>query len=92
MVVGLEEGAHEHVGLAVFQPVVLRGLDVAMHVDVAYVGGIDGSVLILIVQGAGVGKPAPDSLVSHDIGGKERHGRAEEHGQHQNQSCLFHCL
>ena len=71
VVVGLEVGAHQHVGLPAQQPVVLRGLHVAMHVDVAYIGGIHRPlcpIRILIMQCPGVGKPAPGTLLRHHSG------------------------
>jgi len=70
VVVGLEVATNEHVGLAMLHPVILSGFHVAMHVNIANIGGIDGSAGILIVQGTRIGKPAPCTFVGHDVLGK----------------------
>ena len=66
VVVGLEVAADEYLRLATRQPVVLCSLHVAMHVDVAEIGGVDGAGSVLVVERARVGKPAPGSFVGHN--------------------------
>ena len=75
VVVGLEVGTHQHVGLPAPEPVVLRGHDVAVYVDVADVRSInlhrgrrgDGGHRVVVVQGSRVGKPAPGTLACHHV-------------------------
>ena len=85
MVVGLKAGAHQHVGLPPARPVVLRGLDVAVHVNIAYVRGVDGAGAVLVVQRPRVGKPAPGALIGHYArsGGTVVTNNAEKSAQEQ---------
>ena len=85
VVVGLEIAADEHVGLAARRPVILRGLDIAVHVDVAQVGGIDGAGGVLVVHGTRVGKPAPCTLVADEVAAKGLCTRADGGRQREHQ-------
>lgn len=67
VVIGLEVAAYEYVLLLSSEPVVLSGLDIAVHIDVTDVRHIDGTVLVLIVYGTRVGKPAPSPFAGYVI-------------------------
>ena len=67
VVVGLKTRAHENVCLALFQPVVLRRFDIAVHINISDVGHLDGAGSIFIVCGTRIGKPAPGPLGSHQV-------------------------
>ena len=67
MVIGLEVAAYEYVLLLSGEPVVLSGLNIAVHIDVTDVRHIDGTVLVLIVCGTRVGKPAPSTFAGYVI-------------------------
>lgn len=62
VVVGLEAGAHEHFGGAVAVEIVLRGLDVAVGIDVAYVGHVGATIGCVVMHSPRVGEPAPRAL------------------------------
>ena len=67
VVVGLKTRAHENVRLALFQPVVLRRFDIAVHIDVTDVGHLHGTGGVLVVRRTRIGKPTPGSLGSHQV-------------------------
>ena len=67
VIIGLEVRTDEHIGLAMVQPVVLGGLHIAMHINIANIGGIDSTCLVFIMQSAGIGKPAPGAFLGYDI-------------------------
>ena len=67
MVVRLKIAAYEYVLFLAGKPVVLRGLDVAVHIDVTDVRHIDGAALVLIVCGTRVGKPSPSTFAGYAI-------------------------
>ncbi len=67
MVVGLKTTAYQNFFPFVFDEVHLGSFDVAMHIDIAYIGGVDVATGTFVVQGARVGKPAPCSLIGHHV-------------------------
>ena len=89
VVVGLEVGPYEHICLSSFQPVVLSGFHVAVNIDIADVGGVDGSGLVLIMERTRVGKPAPCTLVSHNPAAElclgKKTGDAQRHHRQKNE-------
>ena len=93
VVVGLEIGADEHVGLPSCKPVVLCGLHIAVHINITDVGGVDGLAFVFVVEGAWVSKPAPCSLICHDVAFElllriQAADGAHSHGKKENKS--FH--
>ena len=92
MVIGLEETSDKHLRALARQEVHLRGSDVAMHIYIPDVGGVDAAIGVLIVQGAWVSEPAPCALGAdridltylciHDMCGKKRHHNQQKNPLH----------
>ena len=67
MVIGLEIGTNQHICLTMLHPVVLCGFHIAMHINITDIGRINRTVLILVMQGTRVGKPAPCTFLSNEV-------------------------
>lgn len=67
MVIRLKPGANQNLHLFVFQEIVLHSFNIAMHIDIAYIGFPNILLDVFVMDGTWVCKPAPCASLAHNM-------------------------